>query len=76
MKTKYIGNMRAYEQALMDCEEIMERIDNIGRANDDLPYHERNIDVIKNERDLQEKSWEAIKTLHQVLCEATGRVSE
>ena len=38
MKTKYIGNMRAYEQALMDCEEIMERIDHVGQANDDLPF--------------------------------------
>lgn len=76
MKTKYIGNMRAYEQALMDCEEIMERIDRVGRANDDLPFFTRDREEIKNERDLQEKAWEAVKTLHQVLCEATGRVSE
>lgn len=76
MKTKYIGNMRAYEQALMDCEEIMKRIDHVGRVNDDLPFFTRDREEIKNERDLQEKAWEAVKMLHQVLCEATGRVSE
>ena len=76
MKTKYIGNMRAYEQALMDCEEIMERIDHVGRANDDLPFFIRDREEIRNERDLQEKAWEAVKALHQVLCEATGRVPE
>lgn len=71
--TKFTGTMRAYEQALIDCEEIMERIDHVGRANDDLPYHTLDKEAIRNERDLQDRAWKAVMELHQVLCEATGR---
>lgn len=76
MRTQFAGPMTSYEQALIDCEEIMERIDHIGRANDDLPYHTQDKEAIRNERDLQERAWNAVKALHQVLYEATGRDAE
>lgn len=76
MRTQFAGPMTSYELALIDCEKIMERIDDIGRANDNLPYYTRDKEALRNERDLQERAWNAVKALHQVLCEATGRDAE